>query len=321
MFTKVENILKFNTKRNYKIVTPCCNKRNSDGKYVNYIDHEEHYGFCHSCGVATLPPSIYLNTNGEEFVWNKTENKFTKNTISTIATPVATSCNKIAIPQQYIPEEEIWSNYYTELENNLLQFLRKNYDHKLVEDAKEVYAIGTSEDGGTMFWNINKELQVQKLKIVYYDENGRRKNHFKVPYLNKDGYFSCLFGEHILGYNYYQDKTVILVESEKTAIIGYMLMPKYIWLAYGGCNGLTNEKTKVLKSFKVLIIPDMSENAVMVATKKIAELRQNGIDIKLWDMTEGKTDEQLKKDGIYNNDLEDFFRGIKKEAKASQFKF
>lgn len=311
MFTKVENILKFNTKRNYKIVTPCCNKRNTDGKFVNYVDHQEHYGYCHSCGVATLPPTIYLNESGEEFVWNKTENKFTKKTILSITTPVATSCNKIAMPQQFIPEEKILDNYHNKPENNLLQFLRKNYNDELVEGVKEIYAISTSYDGGTMFWNINIKLQVQKLKIAYYDGNGRRKNHFKVPYKNEDGYYSCLFGEHLLSYEYYRNSTVILVESEKTAIIGYMLMPKYIWLAYGGCNGLTNEKTKVLKGFKVLIIPDMSENAVLVATKKVAELRQNGIDIKLWDMTEGKTDEQLKQEGIYNNDLEDFFRVLK----------
>ncbi len=61
----------------------------------------------------------------------------------------------------------------------------------------------------------------------------------------------------------------------------------------------------------MLIIPDMSENAVLIATKKVAELRQNGIDIKLWDMTEGKTDDHLKQEGIYNNDLEDFFRGLR----------
>jgi hypothetical protein len=230
MFTKVENNLKFNPKRNYKTVTPCCHKTNTDGKFVNYLDYEDYYGFCHSCGIATMPPTIYLDENDEEFTWSVTENKFIRSTLSSVAVPVAVSCNKIAIPQQFIPEEEIWSNYYTEPENNLLQFLRKNYDDKLVEDAKEVYAISTSNDGGTMFWSINKGLQIQKLKIVYYDENGRRKNHFKVPYKNEDGYFSCLFGEHILGYNNYQDKTIILVESEKTALIGYMLMPKYIQL-------------------------------------------------------------------------------------------
>jgi hypothetical protein len=51
----------------------------------------------------------------------------------------------------------------------------------------------------------------------------------------------------------------------------------------------------------------------MVATKKVAELRQNGIDIKLWDMTNGKTDDQLNQEGIYNNDLEDFFRELKSQ--------
>lgn len=311
MFTKVYTNLKFNTKRNYKIVTPCCLKTNTDGKFVNYIEHEEYYGFCHSCGIATLPPTIYRNEFGEEFVWNKTESKFVKNTISQVEIPVAMLCNTLKVPQQYIPESEIWSNYHTEPENNLLQFLRKNYNPKLVEDAKEVYAISTSNDGGTMFWNINKELLIQKLKIVYYDENGRRKNQFKVPYKNEDGYVSCLFGEHLLGYNCNLDRIVILVESEKTAIIGYMLLPKYIWLAYGGCNGLTNEKTHVLKGFKVLITPDMSENAVAIAIKKVAELRQNDIDIKLWDMTEGKTNQQLKIEGVYNRDLEDFFRELK----------
>ena len=39
----------------------------------------------------------------------------------------------------------------------------------------------------------------------------------------------CLFGEHLL--LQHQDKTVALVESEKTAIICAALMPQYLWLA------------------------------------------------------------------------------------------
>lgn len=42
----------------------------------------------------------------------------------------------------------------------------------------------------------------------------------------------CLFGEHLL--KKYPNKTVALVESEKTAIICSALMPDYIWLATGG---------------------------------------------------------------------------------------
>jgi len=42
----------------------------------------------------------------------------------------------------------------------------------------------------------------------------------------------CLFGEHLL-----QDKVnanVALVESEKTAVICFRLLPEYIWLATSG---------------------------------------------------------------------------------------
>ncbi len=60
----------------------------------------------------------------------------------------------------------------------------------------------------------------------------------------------------------------------------------------------------------VLIIPDMSENAVSIILNKIPFLISLGINVKIWDMTEGKTDEQLKFEGIYNNDLEDVFREI-----------
>ena len=37
-------------------------------------------------------------------------------------------------------------------------------------------------------------------------------------------------------------------------------------------------------------------------------MRKMGIDVKLWDMTEGKDDQELKKEGLYNMDLEDFIR-------------
>ncbi len=316
MLTKIENNLKFSNKRNYKLVTPCCSKLNNDGKFVNYKYYGENYGYCHSCGVATLPPTKYIKENGEEYFWDKSQNKLSEIKLLKVANLVATSCEKKSIDQKFIQETEIWKHFHHLPENNLLQYLRKNYNNEKVEDAKEIYILGSSNDGGTMFWNINMKLQVQKLKIAYYDEQARRKNKFKVPYKNDNGYYSCFFGEHLLSYQCNKNKTIILVESEKTAIIGYILMPQYVWLAYSGCNGLTTDKARVLKGFRVLIIPDISENAVSVATKKVIQLRQNGIDIKLWDMTEGKTDEQLKLEGIYNNDLEDFFRDIKKEANS-----
>ena len=39
----------------------------------------------------------------------------------------------------------------------------------------------------------------------------------------------CLFGEHLL--SLYPDRTVALVESEKTAVICAGFIPEYVWLA------------------------------------------------------------------------------------------
>jgi hypothetical protein len=45
----------------------------------------------------------------------------------------------------------------------------------------------------------------------------------------------CFFGEDLLAL--YQDKSVAIVESEKSAIIASALIPNLIWLAAGNING------------------------------------------------------------------------------------
>ncbi|WP_348811085.1 DUF6371 domain-containing protein [Flavobacterium maritimum] len=301
---------KYSPKRDLNLTTPCCNKSNKDGKFTTYVDLPEIYGYCHSCGKTTLPPTIFKDEKGLEYTWNEIENKY-----ESIAIPLQSICKGIAKKEQnfakdikYIPESTIWRYFHTIPENNLLQYLCKTYGKEKVEDAKETYVIGTNKDGGTVFWNINSDLKVQKAKITYYNENGKRTNHFKVPYKNEDGYYACLFGEHLIYDELKRRKTIILVESEKTAIVGYIHFPEYIWVAYCGINGLTENKLKPLIGHTVLIIPDMSESAVNVIYDKIPLLITMGINAKVWDMTKGKTDEQLKTEGIYNDDLEDVFR-------------
>jgi hypothetical protein len=217
---------------------------------------------------------------------------------------------------RFIQERIIWDQYLVCPENNLLKYLRKTYGNKKVDIVKEMYVIGTCSEGGTVFWNISKELKVQKAKISFYNSIGKRSNKFKVPYNNEDGYYSCLFGEHLIIDDLKGKQIIVLVESEKTAIVGDINMPKYTWLAYGGANGLTDEKLKPLIGHKVLIIPDVSRNATEIMLKKLPRLQQLGIDVKVWDMTYGKSDEALEKEGVYNMDLEDFIRDIYQKPKG-----
>lgn len=316
---KIDLNLAFHNKRDRKLITPCCNKTNTDGKFVNYKNLPLIYGYCHSCGKASLPPTRYQDDSGKEYIWNDLINNFEptvshlyhKNVTQLPNNDVAqciTNENNKKNKVKHVDFNVVTKFYNNKSENALLCYLRNTYGNIKTDAIKKMYYIGTSKDKGTIFWNINSNKQVQKAKVSYYNRNGKRTNRFKVPYKNIDGYYSCLFGEHLLQLEENIGKPIVLVESEKTALVSAIHLPEYVWLGYGGINGLTDDKLNVLKGKKIIIVPDMSEKAVSIMNKKIAHLHTIGIVAKIWDMTNGKTDEQLKIGGWYNCDLEDVFR-------------
>ena len=299
---KMESILKFQKKRNYHLITPCCGKSNKDGKFVSYEGFEERFGYCHSCGKTTLPDQGQLTDVDQIVNISRSRGKSLQSD---------TSWDK-PIKQRFISEKIIWNYFQLKPENNLIRYLKRTYNSNSVNETLEKYAVGSCRDGGTVFWMINEKQQVQKCKVAFYDQIGKRTNRFKVPYKNEEGYHACLFGAHLLIDFNKGRYTVILVESEKTAIVGDILLPQFTWLAYGGLNGLTNDKLACLKGHKVLLIPDVSNQAIAAGHKKVENLKDIGVNINLWDMREGLTDDELKRNGDYNNDLEDYFRSIPK---------
>ncbi|MCF6222892.1 MAG: DUF6371 domain-containing protein [Flavobacteriaceae bacterium] len=309
---KIKLDLKFKPKRNYKLITPCCNRSNRDGKYINYMGMDDQYGYCHSCGKVSLPKQEYLDKNGEKYVWNENLGTFEKvfdtgmvNQSKTEYKPVTPS-KKIEL--KYINPSLVKESFIQQPENNLLAYIRKTYGDEKTERVINLYYLGTDATGYTLFWSVDKDLMVRKAKAIKYDSSGKRTSKIRSPYLNEHGFKTCLFGEHLLKFGNSDKDIYVLVESEKTAIISSIILPEYWWLAYGGINGLTSDKMKVLKGFRVLIIPDMSENAVSIIRKKLKVMEQLGIHAKIWDMTNGRTDKQLKQDLDYNNDLEDLLK-------------
>ena len=72
--------------------------------------------------------------------------------------------------------------------------------------------------------------------------------------LEKYNLVQCLFGEHLL--TSAGDKIVVIVESEKTAIICSRLVPDVVWLACGGCQNLSKKICQPLAGRNVLLMPD-----------------------------------------------------------------
>jgi hypothetical protein len=148
--------------------------------------------------------------------------------------------------------------------NRLAQYLCATVGDEATKKAVQGYFIGTSKhwDGATVFWQIDGGGRVHAGKIMQYDS--RTGKRVKEP-INKiswvhtvlklaDFHLSqCPFGEHLLKEN---NKTVAIVESEKTAVIAGCYLPDFIWLACGGCGNLSVKLCESLKGRNVVLFPD-----------------------------------------------------------------
>ena len=111
----------------------------------------------------------------------------------------------------------------------------------------------------------------------------------------------CLFGEHLL--NTSGTAPVMLVESEKTAVIMSHFIPDYIWLATGGKNGCFNsEAMQVLRGRDVTLVPDLG--AAVRWKEKARMLSGIAKSVTVSDMLEQIATEEQRKQGL---DIADFF--------------
>lgn len=153
----------------------------------------------------------------------------------------------------------------------------------LLESAWEAYEISSS-NGYTVFPQFDKKGQMRALKAIPYKDNGHRdKSSVPAVFLHKfapySGYVTgeelkqCFFGLHLaarakaVG----QTPSVVLVESEKTALIMAVAYPEKIWLATGGSQMIKSaERCSELVDLTsdVLLLPD---NGQLASWREIAE--------------------------------------------------
>jgi len=107
----------------------------------------------------------------------------------------------------------------------------------ITEDHLAKWMVGGSDKGLTAFIYTKDDQTPVNIKFIAYQPNGKRNKDVK-PYsltstAKGEVYKMCLFGEHLLN----GDRSVCIVESEKTAVIASFFYPEYDWLATGGVFG------------------------------------------------------------------------------------
>jgi len=165
-------------------------------------------------------------------------------------------------PTDYLPEDIFRGALLKgSRSNNFRQWLYSIYP---LHDLQHHISTSKHWPGAVIFWYIDINWNVRSGKIMQYNpETGKRVKEpkplitwvHKVLRLPNFNFDTCLYGEHLL--NRFLDKTVCIVESEKTAIVASIKYPGFIWLASGSLTNLTYKRCHVLKGRKIVLYPDV----------------------------------------------------------------
>lgn len=211
-------------------------------------------------------------------------------------------------PVSFIPVDVFKASLKAHETNHFVKYLIELFGVEVASEQISRYFIATSKhwNGATVFWQIDTQGKIRTGKIMLYNPvTGKRiKEPFNhIHWVHKAigqtefELRQCLFGEHLL-----IDKTkpVAIVESEKTAVIASVYLPKFIWVAVGSLSNLNAEKCSILKGRTVTLFPDL--NGFDKWSSKAKELSNLAI-FTVSDLLERKATETEKKQGL---DLADY---------------
>lgn len=167
-------------------------------------------------------------------------------------------------------------------------FARGLIDLGLPLSHLKAFGLGRGQKGRTLFFYKNKTGKYTNAKAILYGPDLHRSKEIPPSFIfsKAQGYQACLYGEFQLN----KCTDVILVESEKTALLGAYAMPGKAWIATGGASGLTAEKAQSLKGACVTICFDADKAGRKNAEKSKALLDSMGIRCGIKDLFQSAQD-------------------------------
>ncbi|MDQ1085674.1 DUF6371 domain-containing protein [Siphonobacter sp. SORGH_AS_1065] len=187
---------------------------------------------------------------------------------------------------------EVITKSLVDLKSNFHEFARKTLH--ITDEHLQKWLVGTNKKGMTGFIMKNAQGNIMNVKWIRYNPNGKRghdeNDEYSLKQLPVDSgfkYAQCLYGEHLLP----EDKSipVIVVESEKTAVIASFFYPAFTWIGCGSCNGLTEAKIKVLEGRRVYWLAD-ADKAGRETNSSLKNLYKHQIKHKLVDLFPDRND-------------------------------
>ena len=246
----------------------------------------------------------WLKTNGIAYLGHQSKNivsnKVGGSAVATIATasPVAAGATALSEPDKAsFHSLNLLDQLYNEepVTENLEVYLNTVFKEKQVFEAKQNYFVtGTTMfwNNATIFWQIDQNEKIHAGKIMLYDPSTGKRikkpyNHInwvhkalKEPDFNLN---QCLFGLHRIKEDY--NKSIAIVESEKTAIIMSIIVPDVLWLATGSKQNLKTRLLEPLAGRKIVLYPDKGEFEDWISKAEV--IKKSGLKVEVSDILEG----------------------------------
>lgn len=290
---------------------PACGKLRVFVRYVNTENGEplgDHVGRCNrelECGYHYKPVDHFKENPSGNYAKAKVQRHKSK-TQNGFA---------FAKPLNAISNDLVNLSVASAKANHFTQFLTNRFGSFVVSEVAKRFCIGTSKHwhGATVFWQVDSKNKARTGKVMLYNpENGKR---VKKPYdhvtwvhsiLRKNGLMpetfqleQCLFGENQI--NSGKVKEVVIVESEKTAIIASIYLPEYTWMACGGLSMLSLNRLEPLNRLPIILYPDLK--ALSKWQAKANEFCANGFRVTVSSLLESMATNTEREAG---HDLADY---------------
>ena len=252
-----------NSRPRIKVTCPACGRPR---KMVRYVDTQtgmflaDHVGKCDrifKCGYHHTPSDYF-----RDHPW--------RNDIS-YHRPMCLRINVQHPKPSFVERSQLVESMNRCQTSALFRFLSSLWGEDETMRLFRLYNVGatTRMNDAVIFWQVDVNGGIRTGKIMRYGNDGHRikedglvnfmwAHRLKSMVDNTEDFnlVQCFFGEHLL--SACPDSKVMIVESEKSAIIASHYYPQYLWLASGGCCGCLNQTaSQVLQGREVWLVPDL----------------------------------------------------------------
>lgn len=293
-------------KTSRKHICPSCGKRT----FVRYVDADNNY-INENCGRCDRSDNCGCHNPPREFVDNTKIREY-KPIPPTPPRSIDLLDAKFIESGSYALNGGLYE-YRASRNNNFNYYLLDLFDWWTVKYLQDIFFIGSFTDGAITYPYIDGNGKLRSLKRQQYDKETGKRSKTENSYLlhkvlsgnDNFNYKGCLFGMHQIRAKYSKDKTICIVEGEKSAVIASGAMPEYIWMATGAKDWFNEHSLEPIKDRKIVLYPDTSKTGETFAKwQQIADkYKTKGYNISVSEILEKSCTEEQKKQGYDIGDL------------------